>query len=135
RRTASAYDRVLVEAQAPDAAVGFGPAAAQARQILGAVDGVTGQRIYAGYVGTADGVDPVLTTALIAPAQDRFPLELPTMVAGRVPDPRAADEGFVNTEAARRGDLHVGQRLHFDLSVPPQPLTREQDVPITPVRP
>lgn len=131
RRTASAYDRVLVHAEAPDAAVAFGPAADEARQILGAVDGVTAQRIYGGYVGTADGVDPVLTTALIAPAQDRFPLELPTMQAGRLPNPRRADEVFVNTEAARRGDLRVGQRLHFDFSVPLQPVTGEQDVTIT----
>jgi hypothetical protein len=131
RRTASAYDRVLAHAEAPDAAVGFGPTADRAREILGAVDGVTAQRIYAGFVGTADGVDPVLTTALIAPEQDRFPLELPTMNQGRLPNPRAADEVFVNTEAAQRGGLRVGQRLHFHFNVPLQPTTGEQDVTIT----
>jgi hypothetical protein len=132
RRTASAYDRVLVHAKAPDAAVGFGPAGAtDARPLLGAVHGVTAQRIYAGYVGTAEDVDPVLTTALIAPAQDRFPLELPTMVAGRLPRPGRADEVFVNTQAARKGDLKVGQRLRFHFVVPTKPNTGEQDVTIT----
>ncbi len=103
----------------------------QARQILGAAGGVTDQRIYAGYVGTADGVDPVLTTALIAPAQDRFPLELPTMVAGHLPDPRAADQVFVNSAAAKQGGLRVGQRLHFRFRVPLSPVTGEQVVTIT----
>lgn len=126
RRTATAYDRALVVAEAPDAAIGFGPATAQNRAALERIEGVTAQRLYAGYVGTAEGVDPVLTTALLAPTQDRFPLELPRLTAGRMPDPDAVDEVFVNTTAAERGDLDVGQRLDFQLVDPLSDATADQ---------
>jgi putative ABC transport system permease protein len=113
RRTASAYDRILVAADAPDAAVALGGPPDEAEQALATVDGIVGQRVYAGFIGTADGVERILTTALIAPTRDRFPIELPQLRAGRFPEPDAPEEALVNESAARAGGFEVGQRLHF----------------------
>ena len=60
RRTASAYDRILVEADAPDAAVTLGQPPEESEQSLGAIEGITDQRVYAGFIGAADGVDPTV---------------------------------------------------------------------------
>src|SRR6476646_6580886 len=87
RRTASAYDRILARADAPDATVNLsqGPDA-----------GSEALRGVAGFIGTADGVDRVVTTALLAPIHDAFPIEQPTLEAGRLPRPDASDEAFIN---------------------------------------
>ena len=85
---------------------------------LATIRGITDQRVYAGFLGAADGVDRALATALIAPIRDRFPLEHPQLQSGRLPDPDAPDEAIVNASAATRGDLQVGQRLHFRLFDP-----------------
>ena len=116
RRTASAYDRILAGADAPDAGVALSTGPEAGGQALRAVDGITRQRVYAGFLGSADGIEPVVTTALLAPIRDAFPLELPTMQAGRLPRPDAPDEVFVNAGAAARGGLRVGDRVHFDFS-------------------
>ena len=130
RRTASAYDRILAAADAPDAAVGLGPRRSRASVPSTPIAGITDQRVYAGFVGAADGVDRALATALIAPIRDRFPLEVPQLQSGRLPDPDAPDEVIVNTSAAARGDLQVGQRLHFRLFNPVSTATTEADVEI-----
>jgi hypothetical protein len=114
RRTASAYDRILVAADAPDATVGlFGHPPEQAERALQPLRGITRQRVYGGFLGTAAGVDRILTTALLAPIHDPFPLERPTLQTGRLPNPDAADEAIVNRSAAARGGIEVGDRLHF----------------------
>ena len=68
-------------------------------------------RVYVGFVGSADGIDGVATSGLLASAQDQFPLELPTMVAGRLPDPDAPGEVFITARGAERGSIAVGDRL------------------------
>jgi FtsX-like permease family len=113
RTTASAYDRILVAARAPDAAVQHGLPLDESVKSLQTIEGITAQRVYAGFTGAADGVNPVLTSALLAPVRDDFPIELPVMRAGRLPNPNAPDEVFVNTTVAEGADLEVGQRLTF----------------------
>jgi putative ABC transport system permease protein len=117
RRTASAYDRILVAADAPDAGVALGQPPTepleQSAASLSAIDGINDIRVYAGFIGVADGVDPAITTALIAPIRDRFPLERPKLVAGRLPHPDAPEEVLLNDSAAERSGLELGQRLHF----------------------
>ena len=116
RRTASAYDRILTRADAADATVSLSQGPEAGEQALRGIDGITRQRVYAGFVGSADGIEPVLTTVLLAPVRNTFPLDLPTMQAGRLPRPGAADEAFVNTDTAKRGGLAVGDRVHFRFS-------------------
>ena len=115
RRTESAYDRILLHADAPDAAVALGPDPIQAEKALQTIDGIDTQRVYAGFTGRAEGVDGLFSTGLLAPIHDRFPVDLPTLADGRLPDPDAPDEVFVTSGAAERGDLKVGQRLRFHL--------------------
>ena len=125
RRTESAFGRVLVEFEAPDAAVALtapapspsGPrpaASGQAEQALREIEGITEVRGYAGFIAAADGVGRI-ASALLAPTGDRFPIELPRLEAGRLPEADAADEVFVNTLTAERNDLEVGERLHLRL--------------------
>ena len=94
------------------------------------IKGITGQRIYAGFLGAADGVDRALTTALLAPIHDRFPIELPTLRAGRLPHANAPDEAIINSRVAERGGLRVGQRLHFRFFNPASSETAEADITI-----
>jgi hypothetical protein len=129
RRTESAYDRILVEADAPDAAVALGQLPQQPFP-LRAIEGIVDERVYAGFLGSADGLDPAISTALLAPVRDRFPLELPNLRSGRLPAADAPDEVFVNSSAAERGSLEVGQRLHFRLFSPESSKTADERVTI-----
>lgn len=131
RATVSSYDRVLAAAEAPDAAVALGLDPIDGEAKLAKVDGVTAQRVYAGFLGRADGLDPVLSTALIAPIRDRFPLELPKVTSGRLPNPNAPDEVFVNTLAANGGNLQVGQGLRFRFVNPYTGVKDDAEVRIT----
>jgi hypothetical protein len=115
RRTSSAYDRILTHADAPDAAVSLSAGPEAGQRALHAIHGITRQRVFAGFIGSADGIPRALTTALLAPTRDAFPLELPTMHAGRLPRPNAPDEVFVNTDTAARAGLRVGDRVRFRL--------------------
>jgi hypothetical protein len=130
RLTASAYDRILDQADAPDAAVALGQPPEQAEQSLRAIDGITAQRVYAGFLGAADGIDRILTTALLAPIDDPFPVERPTLRAGRLPDPDAPDEAVVNSIAAARGGIEVGQRLHFRFFNPATSASTETEITV-----
>ena len=87
RRTESAYSRILAGADAPDAAVSLTPPLAEAEQALRGVDGIVDQVVYRGFLGAADDIDHLRSAALLAPVGDRFPVELPTLEAGRLPDP------------------------------------------------
>jgi len=130
RRTSSAYDRILARADAPDAAVALGQPPEQSERSLRAIDGITKQRVYAGFVGTADGVDRILTTALLAPIDDAFPIERPTLQAGRLPHPDAAEEAVVNSSAAARSGVEVGERLHFRFFNPVTSASAEADITV-----
>ena len=118
RSTVSAYDRILEDTEAPDAAVAIGLDPIEGEKKLSAVDIITAQRVYAGFLGRADGLDPVLSTALIAPIRDRFPIERPKLIAGREQNQNAPEEVWVNTLAANGGNLRVDQRLRFHLVNP-----------------
>ncbi len=115
RQTASAYDRILDAAHAPDAAVAHGRSPEASEASLRTVDGIRDLRSYAGYVGSADGIDPVDTRALLASTGVRFPLELPVIREGRLPAPGAAGEAIVNAAAADHAGLQLGDRVDFDL--------------------
>jgi putative ABC transport system permease protein len=130
RRTDSAFPRILVEAEAPDAAVALGLPPLQAERSLREVDGVTDVRVYAGFLGRADEIDPIASAALIVPIRDRFPIMLPKLSAGRLPDPDAAEEVFLNTSTAERNGLEVGHRLHFRLVDPESSVTTDSEVTI-----
>ena len=130
RRTASAYERILVAADALDAAVTLGGKLEESEQSLDAVTGITRQQVYAGFLGVFDGVDPAHTGGLLAPAHDAFPLERPVMRAGRLPDPARPDEVFVNETAATRAELEVGDRLTFHLFTRHTPATATATVTI-----
>ena len=118
RTTASAHDRILAAADAPDAAVAHGLPLEESEASLRTIPQITAQRVYTGFRGVAVGVDPALTTGLIAPAQARFPVDLPVLSAGRLPDPDRPDEVFINETAARAADLEVGQQLRFAFFLP-----------------
>src|SRR5215467_12273956 len=78
RRTASAYHRILIAAEAPAATVGLlGHSPEAGERLLKSIRGITRQRVYAGFIGTAAGVDRILTTALLAPIRNPFPVERP----------------------------------------------------------
>ncbi|HKY16584.1 MAG TPA: FtsX-like permease family protein [Microthrixaceae bacterium] len=126
RRTQTAYDRILVAADAPDAAVQLGSEPEEAERVLDRLDAITRQRAYVGWVGVAEGVPAIATAAMIAPIHSEFPVELPTVHEGRLPAPDSTDEVFVAASAAEAGDLRVGQRLHFHFV---DPLTGQQDDP------
>ena len=131
RTTASAYERILVAADAPDAAVAHGRPLEEAVQSLDTVDGIVGQRAYAGFRGVADGVDPALTTGLLASAGDHFPLELPALRAGRLPDADAPDEVFVSATVADGAGVDVGDHLTFHLFTPDSDRTASTTVTVT----
>jgi hypothetical protein len=118
RRTVSAYDRILATADAPDAAVNHNLPPDKAAALLAGFDEVTRQRYFAGFIGTAAGIDPALTRVMLAPAEDAFPIDRPTMRGGRLPNPDAANEVFVSTTFADRAHLELGQTLDFNILAP-----------------
>ena len=113
RRTASAYERILAASDAPDAAVAHRAPPDEAEAALRTIPGVANQRVYAGFIGVADGIERLYSRALLAPTDDEFPLELPNMRAGRLPDPDAVDELFVNGVVADGTGLRVGDDVDF----------------------
>ena len=130
RRTDSAYERILAAADAPDAAVSLsGPPEDPTRALQG-VEVVEDVRVYVGFGGSADGIDRVATSGLLASAQDRFPLELPAMVEGRLPDPDAPGEAFITARGAERGGIAVGDRLDFRIANPRTGATEHEMVTI-----
>ena len=113
RRTASAYERILAASDAPDAAVTHRAPPDEAEAALRTIPGVANQRVYAGFIGVADGIERLYSRGLLAPTDDEFPLELPNMRAGRLPDPDAVDELFVNGVVADGAGLRVGDEVDF----------------------
>ena len=118
RDTASAYGRVLEGADAETATVAHNMEPDEAAAILDEQPAIARHRYQGGYVAFVEGVDPALTGGVLAPAGDEFPLELPTLEAGRLPDPDRADEVFINTVLADAAHLQVGQDLTMRLELP-----------------
>ncbi len=130
RRTASAYHRILVAADAPDAAVALGQPPEQSERSLRSIKGITAQRVYAGFLGTADGVDPR--------PHDRAARADPRSLSPRAPDAagrpasprRRTRRSDRQHQCRRRGGLEVGQRLHFRFFNPASSKTAEADITI-----
>lgn len=118
RRTASAYDRMLAEADAEDATASHQGTPAEVATVLDRIDAITAHRYQAGFVGSIEGVDPALTGALLASVDDQFVAELPRLSAGRLPDPGRSEEVFVNDYLAHRGHLAVGDRITLQVFDP-----------------
>ena len=111
RDTASSYGRVLDAADAETAAVAHDLSPEEAAAVLNAQPAIARHRYQGGYIAFVEGVDPALTGGVLVPAGDEFPLELPTLEAGRLPHPDRADEVFVNSVLADAADIRVGQEL------------------------
>jgi putative ABC transport system permease protein len=111
RDTASSYGRVLDAADAETAVVAHDLPPAEAAAALDAQPAIARHRYQGGYLAFVEGVDSALTGGVIAPAGDEFPLELPTLEAGRLPDPDRADEVFINSVLADATGFEVGDQL------------------------
>ena len=83
----------------------------EAAAILDAQPAIARHRYQGGFLAFVEEVDPALTGGVLAPAGDEFPLELPTLEAGRLPDPDRADEVFINSVLADATGFQVGQDL------------------------
>ena len=84
----------------------------EAAAILDAQPAIARHRYQGGFLGFIEEVDPALTGGVLAPAGDEFPLELPTLEAGRLPDPDRADEVFINSVLADATGFEVGAGPH-----------------------
>jgi len=74
RRTGSAYDRALREADAEDATISHNLPPDEADRTFSQVEGIVRTRTAVGFVGFFDGVDPALpagSSARLAPARSR----------------------------------------------------------------
>lgn len=130
RRTASAYDRVLQKADAPDASILHRLSGDEAEVVFAEVDGIVDQRHIVGYFGAVEGVDPALTPGLVAAESARFPFERPVMHAGRLPRADRADEVVVNSFLADAAGLEVGQPLNVNVLQPPK-FAAATTIPVT----
>jgi ABC-type lipoprotein release transport system permease subunit len=115
RTTASAYDRVLAAADAETAVVSHQLSPEEAAAILDEMPEIARHRYNAGFVAYIADVDGPFTGGVLAPAGDEFPLELPVLRAGRLPDPDRADEVFINSFFADEADVEVGQELTMNV--------------------
>ncbi|HEX5588543.1 MAG TPA: FtsX-like permease family protein [Acidimicrobiia bacterium] len=130
RRTSSAYHRILVRADAPDAAIAHSLSVAEADALFGDLDGVVAQRQYTGYVGQFDGIDAGMVTSFLVPEQQRFPIERPTLREGRLPAPDRAREVVLNSYFADRAGIELGDRLDMTLISPDQSRTVTEPVEV-----
>ena len=117
RDTASAYGRVLDAADAETAVVAHDLPPEEAAAILDAQPAIARHRYQGGFLAFIEEADPALTGGVLAPAGDEFPLELPTLEAGRLPDPDRADEVFINSVLADATGFQVGQDLTLRVHV------------------
>ena len=129
-RTSSAYDRVLRDADAPDASIAHDLSGDEAEEVFADIDGIVGQRHLVGFMGWIEGVDPALARAMLVAESARFPIEKPRLRAGRLPRADRADEVVVNGYLADGAGLEVGQRIQVNLLAPPS-FTEVTTVPVT----
>ena len=123
RDTASAYGRVLDAADAETAVVAHN-SPDEAAAILDTQPAIARHRYQGGFLAFIEEVDPALTGGVLAPAGDEFPLELPTLEAGRLPDPDRADEVFINSVLADATGFEVGAGPHRARVLSPTPRNR-----------
>ncbi|MEO6317566.1 MAG: FtsX-like permease family protein [Acidimicrobiales bacterium] len=125
RDTASSYGRVLAAADAETLTVAHSRSPEEAAAVLDRLPGIARHRYQAGFIGFLADEDAALVGALLAPADDAFALELPTLTAGRFPVPHRADEVFVNTFLAEEGGIEVGDDITILLVSPDSDEPRE----------
>ncbi|MFL6206283.1 MAG: FtsX-like permease family protein [Acidimicrobiales bacterium] len=111
RDTASAYGRVLDAADAETAVVAHSLPPDEAAAVLDAQPAISRHRYQAGFFAYIEQADPALSGTAIASATDDFPLELPALDSGRLPDPDQADEVFINRVLADATGFEVGDEL------------------------
>lgn len=113
RRTATAFDRFLEHVAASDVALGQdSQLRPEVLRRLAALPGIEATGSVAFLVMAPEGVAQLDANA-VAPADDRWSVELdrPFIVAGRMPE--AVDEVAVNEAFAERLDVRVGDRVPF----------------------
>ncbi len=115
RRTASAYGRIQEAAGTEGASIFHFLPPDEAEGTFAGLEGLEAQHHRVGFGGVVDGIDPALTRGMIAPVGRAFIVEEPRLRAGRLPDPAAPEEVFVNSYLADRAGLRIGQ--HLDLSL------------------
>ena len=129
RDTASAYGRVLEAADAETAVVGHDLTPEEAAAILDAQPAIARHRYQGGFLAFIEDIDPALTGGVLASADEAFALELPTLEAGRLPDPSRADEVFVNSVIADGAGIEVGDELTLRVGAVGE--GKPIDVPVT----
>ena len=111
RRTASAYERVLELANAPDIISGHALPPAEAAETARTLDGVEAAYTDVGFTGFVRGHDPTLVPFFIGAYDHANVADRHLLVAGSYPDPEAADEALITERAAERAGLSVGDEI------------------------
>src|SRR5688572_6776322 len=111
RRTASAFGRILEEADAKDGTISYPADIEDAPEQLQQVESIARMQHAVGFVGFVDELDPQLARGFLASSDGTFPLEQPFLEEGRMPNQDVAEEVFVNSYIADRAGLEIGDRL------------------------
>jgi ABC-type lipoprotein release transport system permease subunit len=131
RDTSSAYGRVLDAADAETATVAHNLPPDDAAAILDTQRAIARHRYEGGFMAFVEEAEPALTGGVLAPAGDEFPLELPTLEAGRLPDPDRADEVFINSVLADATGFQVGDDLTLRVLSPDSEESTRRPVTVT----
>ncbi|MEO8696707.1 MAG: ABC transporter permease [Acidimicrobiales bacterium] len=115
RHTASAYRRIVEHAEAPDATSGYTQPTDEVESQLAGIDGVESLRSLVGFTGFVEGVDPSYNRVLFGPWGNYFPVELPKLRDGRLPDAMKREEVFVNEYFADHAGVAVGDQIRVSL--------------------
>ena len=101
----------------PDAATGYSEPTDAVEPRLAGLEGVESLRSAVGFVGFVEGVDQADSRVLLGPWGDYFPIELPHLREGRLPDPSKRNEVFVNEYLADRAKVSVGDELPISIMI------------------
>jgi ABC-type antimicrobial peptide transport system permease subunit len=120
RRTHSSLQRFVTESRAVDGFLlvdGFDDTTVEALRRLPPVEAAT---TITTYLATSSRTS--FDIGLLAPEDERLgrDFERPRLVAGRLPDPNAPDEVFLNDVAREQIDAHVGDTLDLTTFTPAQ---------------
>ena len=117
RHTASSYQRIVEAARAPDASTDYSEPTGGIEPRFAGLRGVESFRSAVGFIGSIEGVDRAFSRVMMAPWGDYFPIELPQVRDGRLPDPSTRNEIFVNAYLADHAELAVGDEITISLSI------------------
>ncbi|MEO5842452.1 MAG: hypothetical protein ABIQ73_20140 [Acidimicrobiales bacterium] len=115
RHTASSYRRIVVHAETPDATSGYSQSTDEVEALLSGIDGVETLRSLVGFTGFVEGVDPSYSRVMFGPWGNYFPIELPKLRDGRLPDPSKRQEVFANEYFADNAGIAVGDEVRVSL--------------------